>query len=143
MRFLAADELQGRRTGEQGNFVAARYIAEQFRKLGIKPVPGTGNSGNNAYFQNVPFEKLGINESGEIVAEATTLKSGTDWILMAGGAMDTTAELVYAGYGLENASKGWDDYKGLDIKDKIVLVQSGTPDVHCPGKRSTGRYRAF
>lgn len=134
MRFLAADELQGRRTGEQGNFVAARYIAEQFRKLGVKPVAGTGNSGNNAYFQNVPFEKLGINESGEIVAEATTLKSGTDWILMIGGAMDTTAELVYAGYGLENASKGWDDYKDLDIKNKIVLVQSGTPDVQTPSE---------
>ena len=38
MRFLAADELMGRRTGEQGNMVAARYIAEQFRKFGVKAV---------------------------------------------------------------------------------------------------------
>ena len=40
MRFLASDELQGRRTGEQGNLVAARYLAEQFRFLGVKPVAG-------------------------------------------------------------------------------------------------------
>ncbi|WP_199539400.1 M20/M25/M40 family metallo-hydrolase [Dyadobacter luteus] len=135
MRFLASDELMGRRTGEQGNYVAARYIAEQFRKLGVKPVASeNAASPTKSYFQNVPFEKLGVNQSGEIVAEATTMKSGDDWILMTGGATDTTAALVYAGYGLENAAKGWDDYKNLDVKNKIVLVQSGTPDVQTPSE---------
>ncbi|TDE13815.1 M28 family peptidase [Dyadobacter psychrotolerans] len=132
MRFLAADELLGRRTGEQGNLVAARYIAEQFRKLGVKSV--TASTGNNAYYQAVPFEKLGAVASGEIVADAVTLKNGTDWILMSGDAMDVTAPLVYAGYGLENAEKGWNDYKDLDVKGKIVLVQSGTPDVQTPSE---------
>lgn len=134
MRFLAADELLGRRTGEQGNWVAARYIAEQFRKSGVVPVPGHTASGTAGYYQNVPFEKMGANGSGEIIADAEILKSGEDWILMNGEATDLNAPLVYASYGLENAAKGWDDYKGLDIKGKIVLLQSGTPDVQTPSE---------
>ena len=137
MRFLAGDELMGRRTGEQGNLVAARYIAEQFRKLGVKPVPSQAGSGvisNNAYYQNVAFEKMSAPGSGEIIANAQTLKSGQDWILMSGKATDITAPLIYASYGLENADKGWDDYKGLDVKGKIVLIQSGTQDVQTPSE---------
>ena len=92
MRFLAADELLGRRTGEQGNLVAARYIAEQFRKFGVTPVPGV-TAGTNSYYQNVPFEKMGANGTGEITADADMLKSGTDWILMSGDAADLKARI--------------------------------------------------
>jgi hypothetical protein len=138
MRFLAGDELLGRRTGDQGNRVAARFIAEYFRKLGVKPAP-TGSPAaavlpTNAFYQNVPFEKMSAPGAGEIMADAEILKSGEDWILMNGGATDIRASLVYAGFGLENPAKGWDDYKGLDVKGKIVLVQSGTPDVQTPGE---------
>lgn len=131
MRFLAADELAGRRTGDPGNAVAARYIAEQFRKLELKPL-NTSASVNNGYFQDVPLEKMGVTISGEIKADAETLTLGKDWLLMNGVPTDIHAEIVYAGFGLENAAKNWDDYKGLDVKGKIVLVQSGTPDVQTP-----------
>jgi hypothetical protein len=53
---------------------------------------------------------------------------------MAGETTDLTATLVYAGFGLEDTSKGWDDYKGLDVKGKIVLVQSGSPDATSPAE---------
>ncbi|PWJ56575.1 PA domain-containing protein [Dyadobacter jejuensis] len=134
MRFLASDELQGRRTGEQGNRVAARYIAEQYRRLGIVPVTGIDADAPNAYFQEVAFEKLGRNGSGEILAQADRFVSGKDWILMSGEAADLEAPLVYAGFGLENQDKGWNDYKGIDVAGKIVLVQSGTPDVQTPSE---------
>lgn len=127
MRFLASDELLGRRTGEQGNLVAARYIAEQFRKLGVTSVPGNG-ANNNTYFQNVPFEKTGAAAGGEITADAEVMKSGQDFLLMNGGETNLKAPIVYASFGLENAAKSWDDYKGLDVKGKIVLVESGTPE---------------
>ncbi|WP_031528476.1 M28 family peptidase [Dyadobacter crusticola] len=133
MRFLAADELMGRRTGEMGNLVAARYIAEQFRKLGLSAVAGTG-ANNNTYFQSVPFEKMGASTAGEITADAEMMKAGTDWILMNGGETNLKAPVVYASFGLENAAKSWDDYKGLDVKGKIVLVESGTPETQTPGE---------
>jgi hypothetical protein len=134
MRFLAGDELLGRRTGEQGNFVAARYIAEQFRRMGVVPVPGNTSSGTSAYFQSVPFEKMGGNGAGEIIADAEIMKSGTDWILMSGEAADIKAPIVYASFGLENSAKSWDDYKGLDVKGKVVLVESGTPETQTPSE---------
>jgi hypothetical protein len=134
MRFLAGDELLGRRTGEQGNFVAARYIAEQFRRMGVVPVPGNTSTGTSAYFQSVPFEKMGGNGAGEIIADAEIMKSGTDWILMSGEAADIKAPIVYASFGLENSAKSWDDYKGLDVKGKVVLVESGTPETQTPSE---------
>ncbi len=127
IRFLASDELQGRRTGEQGNRVAARYIAEQFRKLGVIPVPGQQD-----YFQNVPFDKTGGSASGYILAGKDTLKNVRDMIILSGDAFQADLEMVYAGYGLEDAAKGWDDFKNIDVKGKILLVQSGFPESQTP-----------
>ncbi|TDB68779.1 M20/M25/M40 family metallo-hydrolase [Arundinibacter roseus] len=130
MRFLASDELQGRRTGEPGNLVAARYIAEQFRRLGLTPAPG--QSGQSGYMQPVPLEKLGSVGEGMLIAGNDTLVQKKDWILMAGSTMNIDAPLAYAGFGLEDVAKGWDDYKGLDVKGKIVLVQSGSSEATTP-----------
>ncbi|QRR02778.1 M28 family peptidase [Dyadobacter sandarakinus] len=134
MRFLAGDELLGRRTGEQGNRVAARYIAEQFRKWGLRSVHADSVSGTLSYYQPISFDKMAAGGSGEITADAEVMKSGDDWILMSGGAAAIKAPIVYAAYGLEDASKGWDDYKGLDVKGKIVLLQSGSPDTKTPSE---------
>ncbi len=127
MRFLASDEMEGRRTGEQSNRVAARYIAEQFRKQGVAPVPGQSD-----YFQPIWFEKTNAAGKGILIAGADTLISPTHWLLMSGGDLEVNAPLVYAGYGLEDPSKEWDDYKGLDVRGKIVLVQSGFPESQSP-----------
>lgn len=129
MRFLASDELMGRRTGEQGNLVAARYVAEYFRRYGLTPAPG-----QSSYMQTVPLEKMGALQKGTLYVGKDTLQSQKDWILMSGNATDVSAPLVYAGFGLEDAAKGWDDYKELDVKGKIVLVQSGSPDATSPAE---------
>ena len=52
MKFLASDELMGRKTGEMGNYVAGRYIAEQFRKAGLKPI------NNGSFMQAVQLKKV-------------------------------------------------------------------------------------
>ncbi len=129
MRFLAADELMGRRTGEPGNLVAARYVAEQFRRYGLSPAPG-----QSSFYQAVPLEKMGAAGLGTITVGSETLAAGKDWILMSGAESTFDAPLVYAGFGLEDAAKGWDDYKGLDVKGKIVLLQSGSPEATAPGE---------
>ncbi len=127
MRFIASDELMGRRTGEPGNLVAARYVAEQFRRFGLAFAPSQAS-----FMQTVPLEKMGALGKGDLYVGDETLRSGEDWILMSGAASDLSAPLVYAGFGLENADKGWDDYKGLDVKGKIVLLQSGSPEATAP-----------
>ncbi len=127
MRILASDELEGRRTGEQGNRVAARYIAEQFRRYGLTTVPGQKD-----YYQPVWFEKTLAEKKGTLTAGTESLEHEKDWILLSGEKIEVAAPVIYAGYGLEDASKNWDDYKGLDVKGKIVVVQSGLPESQSP-----------
>lgn len=145
MRFLASDELMGRRTGEPGNLAATRYVAEQFRRYGLANAPN-----QTSFMQTVPLEKMGALGKGELVVGTETLRSGQDWILMSGGASDIAAPLVYAGFGLENAEKGWEGYKGLDVvadlapeqglfdhSDNVSFAKLGIPAP--PSRRDSGR----
>lgn len=81
MRFLASDELMGRKTGEQGNLVASRYIAEQFRLMGIKMV-----TGQNSYLQPVPFKNVKPVTEGVVWVGDSTLKIIDDFIVLDGKA---------------------------------------------------------
>ncbi|GAB3035055.1 M20/M25/M40 family metallo-hydrolase [Spirosoma pulveris] len=127
MRFLASDELEGRRTGEQGNRVAARYIAEQFRQLGLKPA---GNvAGKPDYFQPISFERVKAASSGTMLIGKDTLHLGKELVVMAGGPTNLSGEVVYVGYGLTD---GEDGYKGRDVKGRILVAQGGSPDAKGP-----------
>ena len=128
-RFLASDELQGRRTGEPGNAVAARYIAEQFRMLGLKPA-GTTSDGSD-YLQTINLEKVKPASSAMLLVGKDTLQLGKEVVVMAGGPADLSGEVVYVGYGLTD---GDDGYKGRDVKGRIVVVQGGSPEAKGPGE---------
>ena len=126
LRFLAADELMGRRTGEQGNWVAARYIAEQFRALGLKPV-----AAESSFLQKVPFKNTTPNTEGSLTVGDTTLKVLDDFIVVEGKAADLKSlPVVFAGNGWVDGET--DDYKGLDVKGKIVIVSLGSPKTQSP-----------
>jgi hypothetical protein len=126
LRFLAADELMGRRTGEQGNMVAARYIAEQFRALGLKPATGQAS-----FMQTVPFKNTKPNTEGSLIVSDSTLKMMTDFIVLDGKASDLKdLPVIFAGNGW--VDKETDDYKDLDVKGKIVIVSLGTPKTTSP-----------
>ena len=126
VRFLASDELEGRRTGERGNWTAARYIAEQFRLLGLKPA-----ADQTDYFQRVNFEKVKAATSAVMYVGKDTLQLSKELVVMTGGPTDISGEIIYAGYGLTD---GDDGYKGRDVKGRIVVVQGGSPDAKGPGE---------
>jgi Peptidase family M28 len=126
LRFLAADELMGRRTGEQGNLVASRYIAEQFRALGLKPA-----AGQSSFLQSVPFKNTKPSTEGSLMVGDSTLKMITDFIVLEGNASALKdVPVVYAGNGW--VDKETNDYKDLDVKGKIVIVSLGTPKTTSP-----------
>jgi len=135
LRFLASDELQGRRTGEPGNRIAARYIAEQFRLLGLRPA-GEGND----YFQPIAFERVGSATMATLTLGKDTLRLGKELVVMAGGPSTLSGEVVYVGYGLTDAEDG---YKGRDVKGRIVVAQGGSPEAKGPGEifRASNRKR--
>ena len=128
--FLSDDLLRGRDTGSEGHRVAAKYVAAEFARLGVKPM-----GDNGTYFQEVPFQKARINKdtskvSYTIGGETKELAFGDDF-LMSGSVRDSkgSAEgnLVFVGYGIHAPEVGHDDYAGLDIKGKIVVLVNGAP----------------
>jgi Zn-dependent M28 family amino/carboxypeptidase len=124
IRFLADDSLEGRGTGTRGGLVAAKFIAAQFRRMGLEPA---GDSGT--YFQAVPL--LGRTPNPTLTIGAMTLRYPADYVV-APMTDDTLTrvegELVFAGYGIVSPARGWDDYKDVDVHGKVVLVLPGDPD---------------
>lgn len=124
IKFLASDELEGRMTGEHGNNVAARYIATQFQRYGVKPL--TPN-----YFQPISFIK-------RIAPKLLALKLGNrtinsdNLLLLTGDSINVSAKVVYVGFGMVDSVSGRDDYNGIDVKGKIVIARIGTSEEDSP-----------
>jgi hypothetical protein len=123
IRFLASDELMGRKTGHAGNNSAARYIAEEFRSYGLNPVNG------DSYFQSIPFELSYQPKGAKIVGGKEVLNVNEDFLLMNGEGINLTdVAKVHIGYGWISDDGSHNDYKGIDVKGKVVVVQVGTPE---------------
>ncbi|HEX6133960.1 MAG TPA: M20/M25/M40 family metallo-hydrolase [Longimicrobiales bacterium] len=128
LAFLADDALEGRAPGRRGATLAARYIASQLTRAGIEPLRG-------GYFQTVPL--LGWRPDPRRTAidyaagdSAGTLRFPDDAILWLDSGADSAvvkAELVFAGYGVRAPEYDWDDYKGRDVRGRVVLVLSNDP----------------
>lgn len=130
MTFLADDAMEGREAGTRGYDIAANYVAAQYALLGVKPAGDKGT-----YMQRVPL--LAFRPAGEGSATLTgadgvaaPLKYGEDYLPNAQAqAADLTVEapLVFVGYGIVDGTRGRDDYAGLDVKGKIVVMLTGAP----------------
>lgn len=127
LRFLAADELKGRRTSDPGCDIAARYIAEQFRSFGVQPIDGADD-----YFQKVPFQNSTPAKEGSLQWAETSFTTGKNLIILSGSGIDTTAEAVFARHGWVDLKNGINDYENLDVKGKVVFVISGEPEKQDP-----------
>nr|HPH17201.1 peptidase M28 [Haliscomenobacter sp.] len=128
LRFLASDELGGRRTGSNGNLIAARYIAEHLRTYGYQPAPGL-----NGYFQPIGFQASTPPATASLMIGKTDYKFKEDFIIMTGDAATLNkVEVVFAGHGWIDEKTGQDDYKGKDVKGKIVVVLPGPPNESAP-----------
>jgi hypothetical protein len=124
---LASDALQGRRTTEAGNDIAAAYLAANFEAYGLQTAPGLDN-----YYQSIPFEVVTPPSSAEFMIDETTYQQGKDLLILRGNIESTKANVVFANYGWVDEEKGYDDYKGLNVKDKIVVVLPGSPESQDP-----------
>jgi hypothetical protein len=140
--YLASEALDGRRTGTAGATDAARYIAGEFARLGLRPAtsgPATrrGSQVMARYLQSFPYVssvELGatnvMNFLGQSGSEGIQiLRVGVAWMPL-GFSSNGKAEgsLVFAGFGITASEQNYDDYAGLNAKDKIAIVLQGTPD---------------
>jgi hypothetical protein len=150
--YLASDKLEGRRTGTPGAEEAARYVAEEFKRLGLAPgattsittVSGPHRVGGTlpGYFQTFPYVAAVELGGGNMLTvtrrvDATTqgpplavdFRVGEDWMPL-GFSSNAKVEgaVVFVGYGITDAAQNYDDYKGEDVKGKVALAFAGTPD---------------
>jgi Zn-dependent M28 family amino/carboxypeptidase len=123
--FLADDGLEGRDSGTRGYDLAALYVASRFEALGLRPVAPGG------WYQQVPFLEYRLTgEPASVTVGGRRFLHGREVILTptpqeAPFAIEAPA--VFAGYGLHAPELGIDDYKGLDVRGKVVVVLNGFP----------------
>jgi Zn-dependent M28 family amino/carboxypeptidase len=131
VRFLAGDLLEGRGPGTRGGQLAAEYIATQFALAGARPA-----GENGTYFQKVPLMAVHTEvdkTSFSLVPAAGApiqLKYGDDYLTKdqtGAPAADLDAPIVFVGYGIDAPEYHWNDYAGVDVKGKILLVIVNQP----------------
>jgi len=128
---LASDEFEGRAPGTNGETQTIEYLQQQFKKLGLEP----GNP-DGTYLQTVPL--AGISSHPTLRYGSTQLKFGEDyvaWTARADKQIEVAdSELVFVGYGVQAPEFKWDDYKGVDLKGKTLVMLINDPPVPDPKK---------
>ena len=130
---LSADSMQGRAPGTPGERMAVGYMEAQFKALGLKP----GNP-NGTYEQPVDLIGYLSHPSATLTAKGKTiaLKYPDDFIANSRHNRAETnidkSDVVFVGYGVVAPEYGWDDYKGVDVKGKTILMLVNDPPVRVP-----------
>ncbi len=126
---LSSDEFQGRKPFTEGEIKTVEYLVDQFKSYGLEP--GNGDS----FIQEVPLVELTAIPSEKMVikgnGEAVELNVLDDFVVYTEQVVEQTSldasELIFAGYGVVAPEYGWNDYEGLDVKGKTVIVLVNDP----------------
>ncbi len=128
VKYLASDPLQGRGIGTRGEDLATEYIASEFRKAGLKPA-----GDRNTFFQAVPLVIVETGPSATLAIvkgdTATPFRIEDEFAGVSRSQIseDFDAEAIFCGHGIHAPEFGWDDYKGVDVKGKVVVVFTNEP----------------
>jgi Zn-dependent M28 family amino/carboxypeptidase len=145
IKILSSDLYEGRGPGTNGENFSINYIKDQFKQMGLEP----GNT-DGTYFQSVPLVGITTNQNTEMKVKAAgkdmTLKFGDDFVARTVRIVDRTsfdADMVFVGYGVKADEYGWDDYKGMDVRGKVLVMLVNDPPVPDPKDASKLDERMF
>ncbi len=129
MKYLSSDALEGRRTGNEGNTAAAAYISSAALDMGLEPLPGQKD-----LFQPLKYLRVTTipGESGMTVTDSSgnTLRTfEVVPVIPANDSINISGDVVFAGYGYVNTEKKYNDFAGMSLKGRIVIVMTRTPDL--------------
>jgi peptidase M28-like protein/PA domain-containing protein len=141
-QFLTSEECAGRDTPQPGLDKARDYLVEMHKKFGMT---GAGEGGSFLYEFDVPAitwsdgDRLAIVRGAADAAEPESFQAGVDFVPVRNCVSGSAeGEVVFAGYGIDDEKESWDDYKGVDVKGKIVAVLLHEPREGKKGERFEG-----
>lgn len=126
---LASDEFMGRQPSTEGETKTINYLKEEFEKLGLEP--GNGNS----FFQEVPLVEI-ITDVNKVIAitgngKQTKLNHADEFVATTSHVVENVevknTDMVFLGYGIVAPEYNWNDYEGIDVKGKIVVIMVNDP----------------
>jgi Zn-dependent M28 family amino/carboxypeptidase len=122
---LASDEFEGRKPGTAGERKTLDYLVKEFSALGLKPVNG------ESYLQAVPFVEITASNDTALKIGTSDLRYGEDMVLWTKRLENEIAikdsPIVFVGYGIVAPEYGWNDYAGLDVRGKTVVMLINDP----------------
>ncbi len=133
IRRLASDEFEGRGPGTRGEELTVRYLVEEFKRYGLKP----GNP-NGTYLQDVPLNGVSSEAVVAITAGGKKMEFAMPGELIATSlrfdpeVKVENSDVVFVGYGVVAPEYGWDDYKGVDVRGKTIVMLVNDPAVPDP-----------
>ena len=128
---LASDEFEGRAPSTPGGIAASQYIADEMKAAGLEPMGKDGT-----YFQPVtltesqvlPSSKLEVSKDGTTIIQSDLSTNSVYWTKRSAPSLTIDdSEVVFVGYGVVAPEYGWNDYKGLDVKGKTVVMLVNDP----------------
>lgn len=130
IRYLSHDLLEGRAPCTRGDHLARWYIATQMELMGLKP-----GGDNGTFFQRIPMIATQTDPSVEMIVskndKVIKFKFGSEFIGFSGVPQEVVSienkEIVFVGYGIVAPEHKWDDYKNVDVKDKVLLMLNNDP----------------
>ena len=126
MTVLSGDVMTGRRPGTPGYDAAAAYVIQESRSLGLKP-----GGLNNTYLQPIAFRRTRVDPTSTAFNVDGSPLTPTDFTLSprtTSNKIDVEASMIFGGFGISAPDLGYDDFEGINVKDKLVVVISGAPD---------------
>jgi Zn-dependent M28 family amino/carboxypeptidase len=133
IRTLSSDEFEGRGPGTKGEELSVNYLTEQFKRIGLKP----GNP-DGTYVQKVPLVGFTAQPTASFTAGAKKidLQFPQDYVAVSRRFVPESkvenSDIVFVGYGVVAPEYGWDDYKGVDVRGKTILMLINDPAVPDP-----------
>ena len=143
---LSSDEFEGRGPGTKGEELTVRYLEDAFKNIGLKP----GNT-DGSYIQRVPMVGITATNTAPLTISGAAAKRTFKWKdevvawtkHVADGASIADSDIIFAGYGVTAPEFKWDDFKGVDVKGKTIMVFVNDPQVPDPADASKLDQKTF